>query len=129
MAELQHPGISVADLDRAVAWYSKHFGFREAKRFEKADMEIKGAAMVLGERALEILQPYRPSAARAAAGTLAEELARIGANHIAIAVGNIGECFEDLKRSGAVFVTGLIDRRVFFCKDPDGTLIEVRQGD
>lgn len=128
MAEIHHAGISVSELGRAVAWYTAHFGFKEEKRFEKAELEIRGALLRLGDGALEILEPYAPSVppAPSEAGA-AGALRRIGANHLSIAVDDPAECMARMMAEGCGVVSGLIDGRFFFCKDPDGTLIEVRR--
>ncbi len=126
MIEYQHTGISVTDIDRTVAWYAARFGFKETKRFVKPELEIRGAVMALGNAVLEILQPDSPTHAQQGCHTLAQHLRKLGANHIAIGVSDITECFEKFKADNVDLISELIDSRFFFCKDPDGTLIEVR---
>lgn len=126
--QFQHVGISVADLDRAVAWYRENFGFEEIKRFDKPELEIRGAAMKLNDHTLEVLQPYTPAPAHAPGDGLTGALRALGANHLAIAVDNIAECLDRFRSRNVRIVGELIDGRFFFCTDPDGTLIEVRQG-
>ena len=58
--KFEHVGISTRNLDRAVAWYRDVFGFEEVRRYEKADLEIKGALLKSGDCCLEILEPYTP---------------------------------------------------------------------
>ena len=126
MIEYQHTGISVTDIDRTLAWYATHFGFKETKRFVKPELEIQGAVMAIGNAVLEILQPYSPTPAQQGCHTLAQHLRKLGANHIAIGVSDITGCFEKFKADNVDLVSEIIDGRFFFCKDPDGTLIEVR---
>jgi catechol 2,3-dioxygenase-like lactoylglutathione lyase family enzyme len=126
-ASIQHAGISVADLDRSVAWYVQQFGFEEARRFEKESLEICGALLMLGDQGLEILQPYTPLPRREAGKTLPEQLSVTGANHLALAVDDVAACFAAMTEAGACMVTDLMDGRFFFCKDPDETLLEIRQ--
>ncbi len=126
MIEYQHTGISVTDIDRTIAWYAEHFGFTEVKRFEKSEMEIRGAIMSLGNAVLEILQPDSPAPVGENCHTLIEHLRKLGANHIAIGVSDIAGCFEQFRKDNVDLVSELIDDRFFFCKDPDGILIEVR---
>src|SRR5512139_342050 len=125
-SEIQHIGISVADLDRSVAWYTSHLGFAETKRFRKDDLEISGAVLQLGVMSLEVLAPFAPAPAAPPALTLVEQLRRIGMNHIAIGVEDLPACHERLRASGAFLMTPVVDGRFFFCTDPDGTVLEVR---
>jgi catechol 2,3-dioxygenase-like lactoylglutathione lyase family enzyme len=127
MAQLQHCGISVADIDRAIAWYSRYFDAQVAKRFEKPELEIRGALLDIGGGLLEILAPFMPAARSYAGASTVGELRLLGANHLAIAVDDVAECMQRLHHSGGEAVYELIDGRFFFCKDPDGTLVEVRQ--
>jgi catechol 2,3-dioxygenase-like lactoylglutathione lyase family enzyme len=125
-AEIQHIGISVADLDRSVAWYRSHFGFSEAKRFRKEAFEISGAVLQLGGMILEVLAPFVPAPPAPQAGSLVEQLRRTGVNHIAINVADLPACREQRRASRASLLTEIIDGRFFFCIDPDGTVLEVR---
>ena len=125
--QLVHFGISVSDLERSIQWYCKHFGFKEVKRFEKPELQIKGAALVLGDSALEILEPTQPATPDKTEGSLVQHLQKTGANHLALNVDNIMECYERLKQENVTIVSDLIGGRFFFCKDPDQTLLEIRQ--
>lgn len=127
MAEFQHIGISVSDLDRAVRWYAARFGYQETKRFAKPELKVCGAVMTLGSAVLEILQSDSPQPARSAGFTLAQRLGELGANHFAIGVSDVTQCYATFERDGVGLVSGLIDGRFFFCTDPDGTLLEVRR--
>ena len=126
--KIAHFGISVKDIDRAVEWYRDNFGFEEEKRFEKPDLEIKGAVMTLGSITLEILAPYTPQTAGVKDDSLVAGLRRIGANHFALCVDDIASFYRELKDNKVQLVTDIIDNRLFFCKDPDDTLIEIKQG-
>ena len=125
--KIEHFGISVTDIDRAVKWYNENFGFEETKRFDKPDFEIKGAVMQLGDCILEILQPYTPNPLSPGGNSLITVLRDLGANHIAFSIDDITSVYSRLKENNVEFVTELLDGRFFFCKDPDGTLIEIRQ--
>jgi methylmalonyl-CoA/ethylmalonyl-CoA epimerase len=125
--EIAHFGISVRDLERSVAWYRDVFGFEEVKRFEKPEFEIKAVVVKRGNVSLEILQPGKPQAAPESGNDLAAQLRTVGANHFAVNVDDVKSLYHTLKAKNACLVTGLIDQRLFFCKDPDGSLIEVRQ--
>ncbi len=126
-AQMVHFGISVFDLDRSVEWYCRYFGFVETKRFNKPELEISGATLTLGDGMLEILAPFRICKSDASAGGLIENLRNVGSNHFALSVDSVAECFGQMKTDGVCMVSELIGGKFFFCKDPDGTLVEVKQ--
>ncbi|MFH0925779.1 MAG: VOC family protein [bacterium] len=125
--EFVHFGISVTNLARSVQWYCKNLGFTEVKRFEKPELQIKGAILALGNGTLEILEPARPAKPDKIKGTLQIHLQRIGANHLAIGVDDLSTYYERLKQKNVKFVSEIVDNRFFFCKDPDEMLLEIRQ--
>ncbi|MGD0489720.1 MAG: VOC family protein [Syntrophorhabdales bacterium] len=124
---MEHFGISVLDIQRSVRWYQDIFGFQVVKEFEKPELQIKGAVMKRGDLSLEILQPYSPKELPAEDSSLVALLQRIGANHFAISAEDVKSLYNELKSQKAELVTELIEQRFFFCKDPDGTLIEIKQ--
>ena len=123
----EHAGVTVTDIDEAVAWYGASFGFEETRRFEKAELQIKGATLQLGDDVLELLEPYHPEPDPRTGGSLEALLARVGANHFALNVDDASAAYEKLRADGTEMVTELLEGRFFFCRDPFGTLIEVRQ--
>ncbi len=129
MADLAliHVGLSVENLDRAVAWYREVFGFTEVKRFAKDAFEIQGAVLEREGAVLELLEPGVPEAAARGAGDLVKALRPCGVNHFALAVQDVKSLYAALSSRGVDLVTDLIDDRFFFCRDPDGSLIEVKQ--
>ena len=127
--EVAHFGISVANLDESVSWYKDTFGAREIKRTYKQDFGLTIALLELGDFHLELLQPDTPEQTARIAGTLKELLQRVGASHIALSVSDVKGLYNRLKASGAEMVTELVGERLFFCRDPNGILIEVKQKD
>ncbi|MFQ5869253.1 MAG: VOC family protein [Candidatus Zixiibacteriota bacterium] len=125
--EVTHFGISVVNLDEAVNWYKENFGAGEIKRTYKKDLGLSMALLELGNLDLELLQPDRPEQTTTIEGTLQELLQRVGASHIAVTVSDVKGVYEKLQSTGAEMVTGLFERRLFFCRDPNGVLIEVKQ--
>ncbi len=125
-ARLEHLGISVTDIESAIGWYRDVFGLEVVKRFEKPGLQIKGAAMMKGDLYIEILEPYEVNKSFAADDTLVGLLRKIGANHFAVTVEDPESFYRELKSKGVDLVTEIMDRRFFFCRDPDGTLIEIR---
>jgi len=85
------------------------------------------ALLELGNLHLELLQPDRPEQTTRIKGTLKELLQRVGDSHIALTVSDIKGVYEKLRSNGAELVTGLVEERLFFCRDPNGVLIEVKQ--
>lgn len=124
---LAHFGICVRDLDATVKWYRKHLGFSEVKRFERPEIEIQGALLSLPGGFLEILSPLHPAMA-AREGLLVHQLQKLGANHFALAVANVKATFRKMKSLPLPYQSELVDGKFFFCKDPEGTLIEIKQG-
>ena len=124
---IEHVGVTVTDLEGAVAWYTESFGFEETRRFEKAEFQVKGAALQLGDDALELLEPYDPAPGHPSGRELPALLAQVGANHFALNVDDAAAAYEKLQADGSELVTELLEGRFFFCRDPFGTLIEVRE--
>ena len=127
-ARFVHTGLSVADLDRSLQWYGRHFGGAVTKRFEKPDLEIRGAVVAFEGGSVELLEVRRPWELQRSNGSLVEELRNVGTNHIAFCVQDCAACRERLVEAGSEMVTPLLGGVMFFCKDPDGTLVEVKQG-
>jgi len=125
--EVAHIGISVVNLDEAVNWYKGNFGAQEVKRTYKEDLGLTIALLELGDSHLELLQPDTPEQTTRVKGTLKELLQRVGAGHIALGVSDVKGMYDKLEANGAEMVTGLFEGRVFFCRDPNGLLIEVRE--
>jgi len=125
---ITHIGISVTDLDTSLRWYGEHFGFAETRRFEKPEFEIKGAVISDGKVSIEVLMPSVPWKRKVVPASLAEALRQCGTNHLALEVNDVTVCYERLRSAGAPLITEIIGGRFFFCMDPDGTLLEVRQG-
>ncbi len=124
---MEHFGISVRDIENSIKWYKENFGFELTREFDKPDLEITGATIKLGDIILEILQPYSPKTFTTKDNSLITLLQKLGANHFALSVGDITSVYQKLKRNKVKFVTELIDNKMFFCQDPDDTLIEIRQ--
>jgi len=74
-----------------------------------------------------LLQPDRTEQTTSIRGTLKELLQRVGDSHIALSVSDVKGVYDRLKANRAEMVTGLFEGRLFFCRDPNGVLIEVKQ--
>jgi len=125
--QLEHVGVTVTDIDKAIDWYKTNLGFEVTRRFDKPDLKLQGATMTLGDDYLELLQPYTPEPKKESPGSLVSSLHKIGVNHLALNVDNISIAYSRLKANNVEFVGELTEGRYFFCRDPNGVLIEVRQ--
>jgi len=122
-----HIGLTVKDLDVSINWYSLIFGFKEVKRFEKKELEIKGALIANGDMNIELLMPNKLIKNTIEISGLTEALRYQGLNHFALFVDDVKTLFDKMKSEKKSLLTELIDKRFFFCIDPDGTKIEVKQ--
>ncbi len=134
---LEHVGLCVESAEKTFHWYRDIFGFELVKTFEKPDMELKGMLIRNANCFLELIEPNKkildsrradrhqdvPASNEMRAGKALRDL---GTNHIAIKVSPIVEVFSYLKEKEVEMVSDLIDNRIFFCRDIDGNLIEVR---
>ena len=129
-AKFEHIGITVRDIEKTVKWYKDIFGFEEIRKFDKPDLELKGAVIKLGDFSIELLQPYKVGEKfYAENGLLLKNLLhKIALTHLALSVSDINSTYKKLKESSIAFITEIVDLKYFFCKDPDGFLIEVKQG-
>src|SRR4030042_5924537 len=110
-----HIGLSVKDLDTAINWYKDMFGFKEVKRFEKKELEIKGALIANGDMNIELLMPFTLIKNKMEISGLAEALRYHGLNHFAVNVDDIKVLYNKMKSENVSLLTGLIDERFFFC--------------
>jgi catechol 2,3-dioxygenase-like lactoylglutathione lyase family enzyme len=126
--KIEHFAICVSDLERSIAWYKTCFGFEEVRRFEKTEFEIKAAVLKLDTFLLEIIQPALPEKPLPEKRALNFHFRKTGVNHFSFTVTNVRSAFDSFKNSNPEFITELMDGRYFFCTDPDGSLIEIKQG-
>ena len=127
---LHHAGISVPDLDRAVAWYCRALGLAEGFRFEVAPLGLRGAfatgpdgaGVELLEMAGSLPGPDRsdPPSANAVHGP----------NHVCFRVGDLDAAYARAVAEGALEVWTPRDSpepgvRMAYITDPDGNLIEL----
>jgi len=135
---IRHTGIVVSDIDRSIDFYTKLLGFSIKKDMVESgeyidnfsdlkDAKVRTVKMSLDSGDMvELLcyesHPEQPDMSR--------PITRIGCSHIALTVDDLDDTYQRLLESGVVFNSppqlspdGFA--KVTFCKDPDGSLIEV----
>jgi lactoylglutathione lyase len=129
MAEsLHHVGLSVADLDEAIAWYHEALGLEVEFRFEIPALR---GAMVRSPGGLRMELLERPGSQAGINGSHPDAaLLTRGYGHIALTVEGLAETYARLLDAGAAAVweprpspePGV---RMAFVHDPEGNLIEL----
>ncbi len=117
-----HTNITVADLEKSVAFYEKALGFKVARRFDGADGSFRLAFLEIeeGGHRLELTwykdhAPYRPG----------ENEERFGfIPHIGFAPDDFDAALAYHKELGVVCLESP-KRGVYFIKDPDGYWMEI----
>jgi glyoxylase I family protein len=131
MLKIAHVALSVSDLDKSVAFYSRNFGLKPGRRFRIRHSGLKICILKKADVALELfhfkdylpLPEYRKY--------LTTDLKTLGTKHPAFSVSNIERAYNKLKKSKVKFATDICSfengLRYFFIKDPDGILVEVME--
>jgi len=135
---IRHTGIVVSDLERALHFYVELLGLKVMKRMDESGEyigNISGSKNVMvttvkmaaeDGNLIELLYYHshtqKPARVR--------EICETGISHIAFTVENVDAEYERLSKAGVQF-NSLPQRspdgyaKVTFCRDPDGTLIEL----
>ena len=138
MKNIRHTGIVVSDAERSIEFYTGLLGFEIKKdMLESGDYidnfsALEGAVvrtvkMTLGNGDMVELLCYQT---HPEVTDIDRPITRIGCSHIAMTVDNLDDTYERLVNAGVVFNSppqyspdGFA--KVTFCKDPDGSLIEL----
>ncbi len=138
MKNIRHTGIVVSDAERSIEFYTGLLGFEIKKdMLESGDYidnfsALEGAVvrtvkMTLGNGDMVELLCYQT---HPEVPDMDRPITRIGCSHIAMTVDNLDDTYERLVNAGVVFNSppqyspdGFA--KVTFCKDPDGSLIEL----
>lgn len=137
MKAVRHVGIVVSDLSEALSFYRDLLGLKVVKRMKESGDYIdkisglKGVAVTTVKMAaddgnlIELLY-YTSHPAK----TAVRAINQLGASHVAFTVENLEKEFARLSKQGVQFnsrpqVSPDGCAKVTFCKDPDGTLIEL----
>jgi len=140
---VHHFSVSVPDLDEAIAWYSKVFGFVEEVRFEVAAIPARAAFLRSPALRLELWQAAGSAPVPEARRSPNTDLQTCGTKHIAFAVPDLQGCLRKMVNLGVDIAAvqrtpaepmqpdldpaGPGKPPVFaaFIRDPAGTLIEI----
>ena len=96
ISHIEHIGIAVSDLDRAVSFYEKAFGLKCQRIEEVEDQKVRTAIFYLDKTRIELLEPTDPE------GPVGKFIATKGEgfHHIAFAVKNLEEQLESAVENG-----------------------------
>ncbi len=136
---LRHAGIVVTDLARSLSFYRDLLGLRVVVTMDEhgkyidsllglSDTRVTTVKLAAGEGAtlLELLQFQVPHAA----GPVQRGIYETGPSHVAFTVEKLDAVVEKLLAAGEKFISPpqlSLDgaAKVVFCKDPDGTPLEL----
>jgi len=128
---LHHACISVADLNRSIAFYSKTLGFEQESRRHVPDICLEIAFLKRGEDRLEIVCHDDPHPLPEHAKSVLDDFRVIGTKHFSISTNSADKFHAFLASTGVDGLTEVFDNnptyRYFFFRDPDGITIEVVQ--
>ncbi|KTB79596.1 hypothetical protein AO069_27065 [Pseudomonas syringae pv. syringae PD2774] len=125
-----HEGITVANLEQAIAWYERVLGFTLERRFPipmGPAGETQVAMVKRGPMRIELLCPPEPIPQSRERWTAADDLKTTGNKHLAIAVRNVDSLLPVLKEASVdIESTGHYPWGTnIFIRDPFGSLIEL----
>ena len=131
MIQLDHVGLSVADLDAQATWYGTALGLETANPFSIESLGIRGIFLVHPQThwALELLA-RRGSEPGLHAPDPATAMLTRGYGHICLRVADVDATFEHLIAAGATERMAPSPApepgvRMAFVSDPEGHLIEL----
>jgi methylmalonyl-CoA/ethylmalonyl-CoA epimerase len=124
-----HGGVSVPDLDAAIAWWRTVLGFEVEARFPIPAIPAEVAMLVNGPLHIELFQVAGAKPLPAERRQPDTDVYTHGNKHVSFAVESVRDFAEELKRRGAdiVWVKEMKHGSNIFIRDNAGNLIEFVQ--
>ena len=137
MTNIRHTGIVVTDIDKSIEFYSQYFGFKTQKDLIESGEYIDNFCSMKGVEVRTVKMSLEN-------GDMIElldfvshpednhdkKINHIGCTHIALTVDDLDSLYNRMKNDGVFFncepqspPDGMA--KATFCKDPDGTFIEL----
>lgn len=113
---IDHVGIVTGNIQETAAFYAEHLGFTAGPVEDARELKLKTLNLRSGEDKLELLEPDT------------KEGATFGLRHIAFKCRNIDRVLEEIAARNLTLLhkspLQYKNMRFFFCKAPDGVLLE-----
>ena len=138
--KVRHVGITVSDLDKSLAFYRDLLGFHIVKEMDESgkhidnfsglqDIDVRTVKMSANDGSMIELLYYR-SHIETNEENLIKNITKVGCSHFALTVRDLPSLYSKmLKEKVAVICEPQYSPdgnvRLTFCRDPDGTLIEL----
>jgi len=131
LQDFQHVAISVSDVDRSLAFYRDLLGFPVLGRlYYTNEIGLVIDFLDIGKNAILEIFSFREAPTKPS--EFLPDDRQLGMRHIAFRVGDVDAVTARLKAAGVEFTLEPVDAvggvRIAFFKDPDGTLLEITQG-
>jgi len=128
MFSVHHGTLSVADLDRSIAFYS-HFGFEPVTRWAADDGSLQIVHLALGGIILELFCYAANHGKDSGRYEVGNDLEQVGVKHLALQVSSLQTAktlLADLDLpTGTEISHGRTGIDYFFVQDPDGLWLEI----
>lgn len=125
---IEHIGIAVSNLEKAISFYESTFGLECYKIEEVPDQNVRTAFLMVGQTKIELLESTDPEGP---VGRFIQKKGE-GIHHIAFAVENIEEKLSDAANSGLSLIDSKprkgadgLDIAFLHPKSTSGVLIEI----
>jgi catechol 2,3-dioxygenase-like lactoylglutathione lyase family enzyme len=124
-----HGGVSVPNIEAAIAWYDTVLGFKVEKRFPIPSIPAEVAMLKNGPLRIEIFYVPGAKPLPAERRTPDTDLLTHGNKHVSFAVRDVRSFADELRRRGAdiVWVREMPQGSNIFIRDNAGNLIEFVQ--
>ena len=137
MAKVRHAGIVVTDMERSIDFYTKYFGFKIKKDMNESgdyidkfcglkDVKVRTVKMFSEDDSLVELLYFHSHPST----NTERKINQIGCSHVALTVKGVDELYQTMVKEGVLFncehqTSPDGAAKVTFCKDPDGTFLEL----